>query len=109
MGLSTDSKQTLEDFKTYIIVEKNFSKHTAKAYCSDVLSFLLWLDDELCEDVTFPKIRDYLHFIQNNLDKFCSKKPLRKTEKNRIIILQRVAFMRKTSCVKAARFLIWRL
>ena len=64
MGLSTDSKQTLEDFKTYIIVEKNFSKHTAKAYCSDVLSFLLWLDDELCEDVTFPKIRDYLHFIQ---------------------------------------------
>ena len=37
MGLNNNSKQNLEDFKTYIIVEKNFSKHTAKAYCSDVL------------------------------------------------------------------------
>ena len=64
MGLNADSKQTLEDFKSYIIVEKNFSKHTAKAYCSDVLSFLLWLDGGYCEDVTFPKIREYLHFIQ---------------------------------------------
>lgn len=64
MGLNSDSKQNLEDFKTYIIVEKNFSKHTAKAYCSDVLSFLVWLDNDLCEEVNFPKIREYLHFIQ---------------------------------------------
>ena len=64
MGLNNNSKQNLEDFKTYIIVEKNFSKHTAKAYCSDVLSFLVWLDDGLCEDVNFSKIREYLHFIQ---------------------------------------------
>ncbi len=64
MGLNNNSKQNLEDFKTYIIVEKNFSKHTAQAYCSDVLSFLVWLDDGLCEDVNFSKIREYLHFIQ---------------------------------------------
>lgn len=64
MGLNTNSKQDLEDFKSYIIVEKNFSKHTAKAYYSDVLSFLVWMDDSSCEEVNFSKIREYLHFIQ---------------------------------------------
>ncbi len=64
MGVNTDSKQDLEDFKSYIIAEKNFSKHTAKAYCSDILSFLIWIDEESCENVNFTKIRDYLHFIQ---------------------------------------------
>ncbi len=64
MGINTDSKQDLEDFKSYIIVEKNFSKHTAKAYCGDVLSFLVWMDEQSCEDVNFSKVRDYLHFIQ---------------------------------------------
>ncbi len=64
MGLNVNSKHDLEDFKTYILVEKNFSKHTAKAYCSDVLSFLIWMDETSCEEVTFSKVRDYLHFIQ---------------------------------------------
>ena len=64
MGLNTNSKQDLEEFKSYIIVEKNFSKHTAKAYCSDVLSFLVWMDETSCEDVNFSKVREYLHFIQ---------------------------------------------
>ena len=64
MGLNSNSKQDLEDFKSYILVEKNFSKHTAKAYCSDVLSFLIWIDDESCENVNFSKVRDYLRFIQ---------------------------------------------
>lgn len=64
MGINTISKQDLEDFKSYIIAEKNFSKHTARAYCSDILSFLIWLDETSCEEVDFPKIRDYLHFIQ---------------------------------------------
>lgn len=62
--MNKDSKQDLEDFKSYIIAEKNFSKHTAKAYCSDILSFLVWMDEQSCEDVNFSKIRDYLHFIQ---------------------------------------------
>ncbi len=64
MGINDNSKQDLEDFKSYIIAEKNFSKHTAKAYCSDILSFLIWMDGESCEDVTFQKVREYLHFIQ---------------------------------------------
>lgn len=64
MGLNTNSKQDLEDFKTYILAEKNFSKHTAKAYCSDILSYLVWMDDTSCENVNFSKVREYLHFIQ---------------------------------------------
>lgn len=64
MTINKDSKQDLEDFKSYIIAEKNFSVHTAKAYCSDILSFLIWMDEQSCEDVNFSKIRDYLHFIQ---------------------------------------------
>lgn len=64
MGINSNSKQDLEDFKSYIIAEKNFSQHTAKAYCSDILSFLVWMDDESCEKVNFSKIRDYIHFIQ---------------------------------------------
>ena len=64
MSIDDKSKQDLEDFKSYIIAEKNFSEHTAKAYCSDTLSFLVWIDGESCEEVNFQKVREYLHFIQ---------------------------------------------
>jgi len=64
MGLNSNSKRDLEDFKSYILVERNFSKHTAKAYCSDILSFLVWMDEASCEDVNFSKVREYIHFIQ---------------------------------------------
>lgn len=64
MTINLNSKQDLEDFKSYITAEKNFSKNTAKAYVSDILSFLVWMDEESCEEVTFPKIRDYMHFIR---------------------------------------------
>lgn len=64
MSIDDISKQDLEDFKSYIIAEKNFSEHTAKAYCSDILSFLVWMDGESCEEVNFQKVREYLHFIQ---------------------------------------------
>lgn len=64
MGINANSKQNLEDFKSYVIVEKNFSLHTAKAYYSDILSFLIWIDEQSCEDITYAKIREYLHFIQ---------------------------------------------
>ena len=56
MGLSKESKNYLEDFKTYLLIEKNFSKHTATAYYSDVMSYLLWLENESCTTVTFHKI-----------------------------------------------------
>lgn len=64
MVLNIESKKNLEDFRTYIVVEKNFSKHTAKAYCSDILSFLLWLENTDCKTADFGKIREYLHFLQ---------------------------------------------
>ncbi len=64
MVLNRESKQDLEDFRSYILVEKNFSKHTAKAYYADILSYLIWLDNSMCEDVNFSKVREYLHFIQ---------------------------------------------
>lgn len=62
--MDKNSKQYLEDFKSYLLVEKNFSKHTAKAYYSDVLGYLLWLSDTPCTEVNFSKVREYLHFIQ---------------------------------------------
>lgn len=64
MSLNINSKDALEGFKSYILFERNFSVHTVKAYCTDVLDFLLWLDDISCEEVEFSKIREYLHFIQ---------------------------------------------
>lgn len=64
MGLKSSSKHDLENFRTYILVEKNFSKHTAKAYCSDILDFLLWIGDTDVSEVTLAKVREYLHFIQ---------------------------------------------
>jgi site-specific recombinase XerD len=65
MGLNNESKNYLEDFKTYLLVEKNFSKHTAKAYYSDVMSYLLWLDEkDSCLDVHYQKVKEYLYFIQ---------------------------------------------
>ncbi|MGN0018048.1 MAG: site-specific tyrosine recombinase/integron integrase [Candidatus Gastranaerophilaceae bacterium] len=64
MGLDFESKTFLENFKTYLLIEKNFSKHTAKAYCSDVMSYLLWLENNSCINVTFQKVRDYFYFIQ---------------------------------------------
>ena len=70
MGLNSSSKNDLEDFRSYILVEKNFSQHTAKAYYSDVLDFLLWLGETPLENVNFSKVREYLHFIK----KFNNKK-----------------------------------
>ncbi len=64
MVLNLESKHDLEDFKSYILVEKNFSEHTAKAYYADILAYLIWLDNQACEDVNFSKVREYLHFIQ---------------------------------------------
>lgn len=64
MVLNAKSKQDLEDFKSYIAIEKNFSPHTAKAYYADILAFLLWLGEDECEGISFSKIREYLHFMQ---------------------------------------------
>ena len=62
--MQEQEKQYIEDFKTYLSVEKNFSEHTLAAYTSDILSYILWLDNTSCTDVDFNKLREYLHFIQ---------------------------------------------
>lgn len=62
--MNKQSKQYLDDFKSYLVVERNFSKHTVKAYYSDILGYLLWLSDMNCTEVNFSKVREYLHFIQ---------------------------------------------
>ena len=62
--MNEKEKQYINEFKTYLSIEKNFSEHTLCAYCSDIVSFILWLNDTSCIDVNFDKLREYLHFIQ---------------------------------------------
>ncbi len=62
--MNNTEKEYIESFKTYLSVEKNFSNHTIKAYESDIVSYILWLNDVSCTDVDFNKLREYLHFIQ---------------------------------------------
>ena len=63
-NMQETEKQYIEDFKTYLSVEKNFSEHTLAAYASDIVSYILWLDNVSCTNVDFNKLREYLHFIQ---------------------------------------------
>ena len=64
MVMNEDSKKYLQAFKLYIEVERNFSKHTVTAYGSDILSFLIWLNDRSLSEVTYSTIREYLLYIQ---------------------------------------------
>lgn len=64
INMDTREKEFIEGFKTYLSVEKNFSEHTLSAYCSDIVSFILWLDGISSVDVDFNKLREYLYFIQ---------------------------------------------
>ena len=59
-----DSKQYLYDFNLYLEVERNFSKHTIKAYNSDILSFLVWLNEKSVAEVSYKDIKEYLLYIQ---------------------------------------------
>lgn len=64
MAISVLTKNYLKNFIIYLEVEKNFSKHTIRAYESDVLSFLLWLDNTSIEETNHTKLKEYLVFIQ---------------------------------------------
>lgn len=64
MAISAITKSYLKDFLVYLEVEKNFSKHTVRAYNSDILSFLIWLDNTQVEDTNHEKLKEYLIFIQ---------------------------------------------
>ena len=63
MVMNECSKKYLQSFKLYIEVERNFSKHTVVAYSSDILSFLIWLNDKNVEDVVYETLREYLVYI----------------------------------------------
>jgi tyrosine recombinase XerC len=54
----------LDNFKLYLDVEKNFSSHTIRAYSSDILGFLIWLNVDDIQDVNLSKLKEYLVFIQ---------------------------------------------
>ena len=60
----TDNQELLEDFKIYLKGEKNYSPHTIRAYCSDVYTFLLWLNALSPLELTGDKFSEYLQFIQ---------------------------------------------
>ena len=64
MSLTETTKTYLKHFLIYLEVEKNFSKHTIRAYNSDILSFLLWLDTTQIEETNHTKLKEYLIFIQ---------------------------------------------
>lgn len=64
MGLNENTKNCLKNFVVYLEVEKNFSPHTIRAYNSDILSFLLWLDSASLSETNHTKLKEYLVFIQ---------------------------------------------
>ncbi len=64
MAISETTKIYLKNFIVYLEVEKNFSTHTIRAYESDILSFLLWLDNVAVEATNHTKLKEYLIFIQ---------------------------------------------
>lgn len=63
MVLKKEQKHYVDEFSTYLSFEKNYSEHTIKAYRSDIISFLIWLDSD-CLNTNLNQLRDYLHFIQ---------------------------------------------
>ena len=64
MGINTSSDVYLKSFIAYLEVEKNFSKHTVKAYKSDIVSFFIWCNNIKPEKVDYNKLRVYIYFIQ---------------------------------------------
>lgn len=63
MSIIDLSKEYLNNFKLYLEIERNFSKHTIRAYASDILSFIIYLDEFKLENVNYQKIKEYLNFI----------------------------------------------
>jgi integrase/recombinase XerC len=60
----------IDDFQTYLIVERNVSEHTCRAYRDDVISFIKFLkkndfikDQEGLFDVEADTVRAYLGFL----------------------------------------------
>ncbi len=58
------SKQYLHEFKLYLEIERNFSGHTVRAYISDILSYLIWLDMRNIQEANYSLISDYLVYLR---------------------------------------------
>ncbi len=65
MGINEKSKDYLKDFETYLKLEKNFSKHTVRAYSTDVSVFLIWANEKDVNEIDTKKFSEYLYFISN--------------------------------------------
>ena len=61
---SISRNDLIDDFKIYLKSEKNFSEHTIRAYCADVYTFLLWLDNDNPLEINPDKLAEYLYFIK---------------------------------------------
>ena len=57
-------KKYIENFKLFLEIEKNFSVHTIRAYYSDILGFLVWLNKESIDETDYNTIKEYLVFLQ---------------------------------------------
>ena len=64
MSVCEKSKQFFEYFKIYLEVERNFSQYTVLSYCSDILSFLIWLENTPCDKISNQTIKDYIIYLQ---------------------------------------------
>ena len=58
-----NNKEFLEDFRLYLKSEKNFSAHTIRAYCADVYTFLLWMNELNPLEIEPLKFSEYIYFI----------------------------------------------
>lgn len=63
MAVNDKSKDYFKDFGSYLKLEKNFSIHTVKAYCADVLCFLIWCAEFDASKIDTKKFSEYLYFI----------------------------------------------
>ncbi|MDD4210625.1 MAG: tyrosine recombinase XerC [Bacteroidales bacterium] len=62
----------IQTFLSYITTEKRFSKHTIKAYQTDLMQFTVFIENELSlesiKEVTFQGIRSWIFYLLENGD-----------------------------------------
>ncbi len=63
MAVNEKSKDYLKSFDAYLKIEKNFSANTVRAYCGDVLVFLIWANEKDVSEIDAKKFSEYLYFI----------------------------------------------
>lgn len=58
-------KRYIEKFKNYLIVEKNYSRHTVRNYEADLNEFSRFLADESPEKVDYLSVRKFLAYLRS--------------------------------------------